>query len=307
MDWNRQLPIGQFVASCPCWLRQLDARLKLAWVVAFLMTPVLAGPLWRLGLVLLLLLITALSGLPWTLWRRSLPLLLALSLLAGGLAAFLPAGGTAAVHTPRPPPDEVRLDSTSDSGQLGKRWILLEAGPLRVGPLSLGPLTVTRRSARLGFHTATLLLTLIHSANLMLVCTPPEELAWALAWMLAPLRWLGVPVERLGFMLLLALRFLPLVQEELQNLLRSLATRAVNLRRLGFKPGLGLGLAVGERLLANVLLRAEQGADALIVRGGHWLAPSQFRPLRGARPLVNALGWLALVILLGLRGRYGAL
>jgi len=306
MDWIRQLPIGQFVAGRPCWLRRLDARLKLAWAVAFLMTPVLAGPLWRLGLVLLLLRITALSGLPWTLWRRSLPLLLALSLLVGGLAAFLPAGGTAAVPLQRPP-DEVHLDPASDSGQLGKRWILLEAGPLRVGPLSLGPLTVTRRSARLGFNSATLLLTLIHSANLMLVCTPSEELVWAFAWMLAPLRWLGVPVERLGFMLLLALRFLPLAQEEFQNLLRSLATRAVSFRRLGFKPGLGLGLAVGERLLANVLLRAEQGADALIVRGGHWLAPSQFRPLRGARPLVNALGWLALVILLGLRGRYGAL
>ena len=36
-------------------------------------------------------------------------------------------------------------------------------------------------------------------------------------------------------------------------------------------------LAVGERLLANILLRAEQGADALQARGGRILGPSYFR------------------------------
>ena len=103
---------------------------------------------------------------------------------------------------------------------------------------------------------------------LLLITPPPEGLVWALGWCLSPLRRLGFPVDRLGFQLLLALRFLPLVQEELQNLMRSLASRAVNLRQLGFKAGFGLLLGVGERLLANILLRAEQGADALIARGG---------------------------------------
>ena len=41
----------------------------------FLLTPVLAGPLWRLALVLGLLLITLISGLPVRLWWRSLLLL----------------------------------------------------------------------------------------------------------------------------------------------------------------------------------------------------------------------------------------
>ena len=35
-----------------------------------------------------------------------------------------------------------------------------------------------------------------------------------------------------------------------------MASRAVNLRTLGFKAGFGIVLAVGERLLANILLRA---------------------------------------------------
>ncbi|HBU26373.1 MAG TPA: cobalt ABC transporter permease, partial [Synechococcales bacterium UBA8138] len=54
MDWLRQLPIGQYVAGGG-WLRQLDPRLKFLWSLAFLLTPVLAGPGWRLALVVLLL------------------------------------------------------------------------------------------------------------------------------------------------------------------------------------------------------------------------------------------------------------
>lgn len=90
MDWLRQLPLGQYVAGSSGWLRLLDPRLKFAWSLAFLLTPVLAGVTWRLGLVGLLLLVTLLSGLPLRLWRRTLPLLLVLSLAVGLLAAVLP-------------------------------------------------------------------------------------------------------------------------------------------------------------------------------------------------------------------------
>jgi energy-coupling factor transport system permease protein len=108
-------------------------------------------------------------------------------------------------------------------------------------------------------------------------------------------------MDRLGFTLLLALRFLPLVQEELQNLLRSLATRAVNLRALGWKAALGLVLAVGERLLANVLLRSEQGAEALMARGGRWLPPDRLHQPPDVPLLPTLIGGLALALLLTLR------
>lgn len=310
MDVLRQIPIGQFVAPDPAegaggrsWLRRLDPRLKLAWTLVFLVTPILAGPLWRLSLVGLLLLITAGSGLSWRLWRRSVPLLLALALLVGGLAALLPAGGVPPAPLQRPPA-ELRLEpgkpGSAPPERSGARWVLLRQGPL----------VVTRRSAELGLNGATLLFTLVHSANLLLLSTSPEQLVWAISWLLAPLGRLGWPVERLGFTLLLALRFLPLVQEELQNLLRSVATRAVNLKRLGWKGGLGLVLAVGERLLANVLLRAEQGAEALLARGGSWLPPHQLhRPLEGGRRqgLLNGMAAGLLLVVLLLRWKVGDL
>ena len=309
MDVLRQIPIGQYAAPDPAepaggasWLRRLDPRLKLAWSLVFLVTPILAGPLWRLSLVGLLLLITAISGLSWRLWRRSLPLLLVLALLVGGLAALLPAGSAPPAALQRPPA-ELRLEpgppGTTPPERSGTPWVLLRQGPL----------VVTRRSAELGLNGATLLFTLVHSANLLLLSTSPEQLVWAIGWLLAPLTRLGWPVERLGFTLLLALRFLPLVQEELQNLLRSVATRAVNFKRLGWKAGLGLVLAVAERLLANVLLRAEQGAEALLARGGCWLPPQQLhRPAAGAgRTLLNGTAAGLLLGVLVLRWKVGDL
>lgn len=314
MDFLRQLPIGQYVAEDPpeegpgSWLRRLDPRLKLSWTLAFLLTPILAGPLWRLGLVGLLLLITVFSGLPWRLWRRGVPLLLLLALLVGGLAALLPAGGVPPGQLQRPPA-EVRLLTGSPLDpppqRSGQPWELLRWGPLQLGPIDLGPLVVNRRSAELGLNGATLLFTLVHSANLLLVSTPPEDLVWAISWCLSPLARLGWPVERLGFTLLLSLRFLPLVQEELQNLLRAVATRSVNLRRLGWRASLGLMLGVAERLLANLLLRAEQGAESLLARGGRWLSPDQLHrprsPAGAARRLVNLGAAVSLLLLLGLR------
>ena len=304
MDWLRQIPIGQSVDANSGWLRRLDPRLKLGWVLMFLLTPVLAGPLWRVSLLLLLLLITFCSGLSVRVWWRSLALVTVLALLAGVLATLLPTGDAPALLPYRPQQElAVTLPSTP-------AWELLRLGPLKFGGFSFGPLVVNRRSAELGLNSATLILTVVHSVNLMLLTTPSEDLVWDLSWLLSPLAALGLPVDRLSFQLLLALRFLPLVQEELQNLLRALASRAVNLKRLGWKASFGLVLAVGERLLANILLRAEQGAEALIARGGQWLPSEHFRPeslsAAGVRPL-NWLGGILLIVVVGLRGRYGSL
>jgi energy-coupling factor transport system permease protein len=291
MDWLRQLPLGQYVAGSSGWLRRLDPRLKYAWSLALLLTPILANAAWRLAVVGLLLLLTVGSGLPLRLWRRTLPVLLALSLAVGVLAAVLPSPREHALPQQRPP-QELQL---AEPLPPLPSWELWKAGPLRV----------TRRSAELGINSATLLFTVLQSANLLLVSTSPEALAWGLTALLQPLGWLGVPVERLGFQLLLALRFLPLVQEELQNLLRALATRAVNLKQLGWRGVTSLVLAVGERLLANVLLRAEQGAEALQARGGLWRAPAQLRlPPAPARAL-DAMALVCLALLLVLRSRYG--
>ena len=118
-----------------------------------------------------------------------------------------------------------------------------------------------------------------------------------------------MPVDRLSFQLLLALRFLPLVQEELQNLLRSLSTRAISFKELGIKNSIGIFISLGERLLANILLRAEQGADALLVRNsGLILRPNILKPqdvFNSKTIWLNFSSAVILVLTFVLRQKYG--
>ena len=115
-------------------------------------------------------------------------------------------------------------------------------------------------------------------------------------------------MEKLSFQLLLALRFLPLVQEELQNLFRSVGVRAIEFRKLGLKRSLDLLVTLGERLLSNILLRAEQGADSLMSREGLWLSSQQLQPSIVVNPRyfwINLSSIFVLLIAIVLRCMYG--
>ena len=272
MDWLQKIPIGQYVSGKSSWLRVIDPRIKLSWILLFLLTPILANSIWRISIVCILLLITIFSFLPLRIWWRSLIILIAFSLLIGCFSLFLPASQTSSELTIR------ASNEIPEAIVLTRSWEIFRLGPFDFGGISLGSLIVDRRSAELGIKTSTLVFTVIQSVNLMLITTPPEDLVWAIRWFFAPLTLLGFPLEKLSFQLLLALRFLPLVQEELQNLFRAIGVRAVDFRKLGLKTTLGLFLSLGERLLSNILLRAEQGADSLMLREGLWLSSEELRP-----------------------------
>jgi energy-coupling factor transport system permease protein len=125
----------------------------------------------------------------------------------------------------------------------------------------------------LGIRVGTLLFTLIYGTNLYLLTTAPEEITLALESFMAPLRWLRLPVTEIALTVTLSLRFIPLVLEEVQNLVRSVQTRAINWKNLGLRQSAQVWLVVVERLLENLLLRAEQIAAAMAVRG--FTSPNQ--------------------------------
>ncbi len=305
MEFLRNVPIGQYVSGESGWLRSLDPRLKFAWALMFLISPVLAGLPWRIGLVILLLIITFLGSLPIRIIWRPLAFLITLSCVFGLLAIFLPTSETSSELTVRFPqeiPNAITLEGS---------WELIRINPLNLGPVSLSPLVIDRRSAELAIKTSTLIFTVVHSINLMLITTSPEDLMWTLRWYLNPLAVFGLPLDRFSFQLLLTLRFIPLVQEELQNLIRSVIIRSINFKQLGFKKTIGIALTVGERLLTNILLRAEQGADSLLIRnGGFILSPELFKPKRLINSkilLLNFLAATALFMMFILRVKFGSL
>ena len=179
-----------------------------------------------------------------------------------------------------------------------------------MGFLTLGPYNLSRKAFELGIKTSTLIFTVIHSVNLMLLTTLQEDIVWALSWFMHPFRKVGLPIDKWLFQLLLALRFIPLVQEEFQNLVKSVSVRSINFRNLGLKKSINVLITLIERLFLNIFLRIEQGADSLLSKKKILIKTNRFRTFQKTTFLtfiVNTLSICFIVIAIFLRKLYGAL
>lgn len=296
MDLLKSLPIGLYLEEPVTWLHRLDARVKLLWLVSILVSPILANTLWRFVLVGVLIGVTLLAVIPLRVWRQQMGWLLALCTFMLVLTMILP-DGLSLSYQPRvptasdvqqlsPAPDAFAPEIFAQPQPTGYRYVVFHQGPVRV----------TQRSLELGVRLSTLFFTLIYGTNLFLLTTAAEEITVALEVLMRPLRWLRLPVTEVALTVTLALRFIPLVLEEIQNLVRSVQTRAINWKKLGFRGSVQVWLAVAERLLQNLLLRAEQTAAAMAVRG--FTTPNTHRVTwYGLR--LTAWDWLALAVLAG--------
>lgn len=279
MDLLRSLPIGLYLEQPVSWLHALDSRVKLGWLLSFLLTPIAASPEWRLFLVLALMALTLTTLIPFRIWRRQMLLITAFSLLLFVITMFAP-DGIDVPEQSRLPSHEFVLGQDTPSAtatESDARPISLEELPQPTSYqyvlLERGVVTITRRSLELAIRLGTLIFTLIYSTNLYLMTTAPEEITAAIDNFMQPLRRFNVPVTEIVLTLTLSLRFIPLVLEEVQNLVRSVRTRAINWKKLGFRGTSQVWLMIAERLIDNLLVRAEQIASAMQVRG--FTSPNQ--------------------------------
>lgn len=251
MDLLRSLPLGLYLEQPVTWLHSLDPRVKFIWLMSFLAAPLLANPWWRIILVGLLILLTLSAAIPLRVWKQQMGWLLLLSLFVFVLTCIAP-DGLSVDYQSRLPDLELELPQPE-----GYNYVLFDAAKVHI----------TRRSLDLAIRVSTVLFTLIYSTNLYLLTTAPEEITAGLEDLFQPLRKLKIPVTEIVLTLTLSLRFIPLVLEEVQNLVRSIRTRAINWQKLGLRKSAQLWVMVAERLLENLLLRAEQIAVAMDVRG----------------------------------------
>ncbi|NQE36381.1 energy-coupling factor transporter transmembrane component T family protein [Microcoleus asticus] len=290
MDLLRSLPIGLYLEQPITWLHRLDSRVKLAWLMTFLIAPILANPIWRLMLVGMLIVLTLTAAIPLRVWKQQMGLLLLFCILIFCLSAIAP-DALPSEHQPRIPADEFTFSqqpATLPPPPQPKPWYKtfnLGSNPPIPNPKSQisnqlpqptkyryvlfkqGPIKITRKSLDLAINVSTLFFTVIYSTNLYLLTTASEEITSAIENLMQPLRRLNWPVTEIALTLTLSLRFIPLVLEEIQNLVRSVRTRAIDWKKLGFRRAAQVWLMIAERLLENLLLRAEQIASAMKVRG----------------------------------------
>ncbi len=293
MDLLRSLPLGLYLEQPQTWLHKIDPRVKFAWLMSFLTSYVWANNFWRVLLVVLLIIATLIARIPRRVWRQQMGWLLMLSFFVFAIAAISP-DGMGVDYQSRLPANEQILTQPSNANNLVQEQV----GDQKKYSYVLfhkGPVKVTRYSLSLAIRLSTLIFTVIYSTNLYLLTTAPEEITSGIESLMQPLRRFNLPVTEITLTLTLSLRFIPLVLEEVQNLFRSVMTRAINWKKLGLKGGFKVWMTVAERLLENLLLRADQMANAMMVRG--FTSPNehqvQWHDLR-----LKGRDWLAIATLI---------
>jgi energy-coupling factor transport system permease protein len=132
---------------------------------------------------------------------------------------------------------------------------------------SVGPLTITDRGVWLLMSIFTLFLALYALALLLTMTTTPVALIEGLTLLLAPLRRARLPVDGFALMTLLALRFIPTLFDEVEQLIKAQTARGADFAH-GPLSGRLRGLAsLVVPLTQGALRRAADLAEALEARG----------------------------------------
>lgn len=133
--------------------------------------------------------------------------------------------------------------------------------------MKLGPFQLTRKGLSLASTSACLTFTIFQSASLCLTTTTPEQLAFALQWFMLPLARFGVPVVEVIFTLLLSLRFINLVFDEVRNVALGIVSRRINWQQLTTMETIEVFFTYIRRIFKNIFSHAEQITQAMNVRG----------------------------------------
>uniref|UniRef100_A0A803KWJ1 Uncharacterized protein n=1 Tax=Chenopodium quinoa TaxID=63459 RepID=A0A803KWJ1_CHEQI len=108
---------------------------------------------------------------------------------------------------------------------------------------------------------------ILQSASLCLSTTPPEQLASALRWFLLPLAHIGVPVDEIVLTLMLSLRFINLIFDEVRNVALGILSRRIDWQDLTLLEKVDVFVMYIRRIFKNIFSHAEQISQAMIVRG----------------------------------------
>ncbi|KAL9237668.1 hypothetical protein vseg_012189 [Gypsophila vaccaria] len=248
-------PICQFIPSPSTFLHSVDPRIKLVWLVVLVFLPARSHIYVRFGIVLSLALLSTWI-LPQDLWIDQLGRVTMLSLVLF-LVLGLTADGTTPSASWRTPPPSLTGFTSVPSSSKGYAYMIFKFGPLQM----------TRKGLSVASTSACLTFTILQSASLCLATTSPEQLASALRWFLLPLAHIGVPVSEIVLTLMLSLRFINLIFDEVRNVALGVLSRRIDWQQLSLLEKVDVFVMYIRRIFKNIFSHAEQISQAMIVRG----------------------------------------
>nr|XP_043624419.1 protein ABCI12, chloroplastic [Erigeron canadensis] len=282
-------PICQFISSPTTFLHSVDPRIKLVWLLVLVVLPARSHIYMRFGLIAFLAILSVWIQ-PRQVWMDQLG---RVSLLSGILFIMLGLGADSApmiVQSRTPPPSMMGLPSIPPSFD-GYSYLLFK----------LGPLQMTRKGLAVASTSACLTFSIFQSASLCLTTTTPEQLAYALQWFMKPLAYVGVPVAEVILTLLLSLRFINLVFDEVRIVALGIVSRRIDWQQLATMETIEVFFTYIRRIFKNIFNHAEQITQAMTVRGfrGDSTSHKIYFSSASSAPIANILSVMTLLGLIG--------
>jgi energy-coupling factor transport system permease protein len=157
---------------------------------------------------------------------------------------------------------------------------------------TIGPVVISSDGAWFVVGFSTIFLLVFLASQLLALTTSPVALGEALALLLRPLRRWRVPADELALMTLVALRFLPVLVDEANQLIKAQQSRGAQFTRGSLRKRRGALLALLAPMLRGALRRAGELALALEARG--YAVAGEQTPLYETR--LHARDYAALVL-----------
>ncbi len=131
----------------------------------------------------------------------------------------------------------------------------------------IGFIDITWTGVEKGAFVAAQLLLAILISSLLTLTTPPLRLAQGIEKMLSPLKRLRIPVEDFSMMTLVAIKFIPILLEETNRIIKAQSARGVDFESGNFFRRAKNLVPILTPLFHSVFKRADDLAVAMLVRG----------------------------------------
>lgn len=146
-------------------------------------------------------------------------------------------------------------------------WLWYISPNVATHAYSFGPYNITHEGVWLVTGTFIALLLIFAFSLLVTMSTTPVSLIEGLTMLLAPLRYLRLPVDDFALMALLALRFIPTLTEEVEQLVKAQTARGGELVDGSIRERIQSLAMLFVPLVQSILRRASELATALEARG----------------------------------------
>ena len=142
-------------------------------------------------------------------------------------------------------------------------------------------ITITREGVAMACRMSVRLIFLMIGSSLMTLTTTPNQLTDALESLLGPLKKIHVPVHEISMMMSIALRFIPILTEELEKIMKAQTARGIDFESGGLLKRVKSMVPIIVPLFVAAIRRANDLAMAMESRCYHGgVGRTKLKPLK---------------------------